>query len=100
LHALSDSNWTELCKIAWSELWDMHSLFHTSEPPFFYFKPGTLAILEKVERLWQSQGYGPLATIDAGPNVHLLLRPEDESTYAPIIQNWAHELDAKLFISQ
>ncbi len=74
LAALRSGDFKILAEIAWAESWDMHSLFHTSSPPFFYFAPQTIAVLRFVENFWEKNGFGPLATIDAGPNVHLFMK--------------------------
>lgn len=76
--ALLKNDFKSLAEISWEDLWDMHSLFHTSEPPFFYFAPETLLLLRWCEDLWEKTGTGPIATIDAGPNVHFLV-PEQEA---------------------
>lgn len=78
LNAMKEGNFARVAEISWAELWDMHSLFHTSAPPFSYFAPGTVELLRWVENLWEKEGSGPIATIDAGPNVHLLV-PEAAS---------------------
>lgn len=78
LAAIASGDFKRTAEIAWEELWDMHSLFHTSQPPFFYFAPITLEVLRVVESLWERNDLGPIATIDAGPNVHLLI-PQEES---------------------
>lgn len=59
-------------EICWAEFWDMHALFETSQPAFGYLEAGTLQILEKVRSEWETRGEGPIATLDAGPNIHLL----------------------------
>lgn len=83
--ALASGAFQKLAEISWAELWDMHSLFHTSTPPFFYFAPETLEILRWVENSWEKTGKGPIATIDAGPNVHLLIPPNEvEATKAQL----------------
>lgn len=69
-------DWTALSQVAWQEFWDMHSLFETCTPPFGYFLPGTQQILNELRACWDASGDGPLVTMDAGPNVHLLWRPE------------------------
>ncbi len=58
------------------EFWDMHALFHTAQPPFQYMTASTLEVLHQVGDLWNRNGDGPLATLDAGPNIHLLYRPQ------------------------
>jgi diphosphomevalonate decarboxylase len=49
----------------------MHATALTSEPPAFFWKPATLALLEVVRGL-RSDGIGAWATIDAGPHVAVL----------------------------
>ena len=78
--AMAAGNFQVVAELSWEELWDMHSLFHTAQPPFFYFAPETITILRWVENFWEKNGKGPIATIDAGPNVHLLV-PAHEVTY-------------------
>ncbi|NUM89334.1 MAG: diphosphomevalonate decarboxylase, partial [Bdellovibrionales bacterium] len=80
LDAIAAGDFRRTAEISWAELWDMHSLFHTSEPPFFYFAPLTVAVLRLVEELWEKNGTAPIATIDAGPNVHLLIPEEEAAT--------------------
>jgi diphosphomevalonate decarboxylase len=75
--ALAKGDYKKTAEISWAELWDMHSLFHTSEPPFFYLTPLSLSVLRWAEDRWEKTGHGPIATVDAGPNVHLLV-PLDE----------------------
>lgn len=54
----------------------MHSLFETSRPPFSYFLPSTIQLLNTLRYHWEQTGDGPLVTMDAGPNIHLLWRPD------------------------
>lgn len=68
--------WKKLYETVWAEFWDMHALFETSVPSFGYYHPGTLQVLEKTRNFWQEQGDGPLVTMDAGPNIHLLWRKD------------------------
>jgi len=75
--ALNTGNYQRTAEISWSELWDMHSLFHTSAIPFFYLAPLSMSVLRWSEECWEKRGHGPIATVDAGPNVHLLV-PEAE----------------------
>jgi diphosphomevalonate decarboxylase len=71
--ALKAKNWREAFEITWAEFWDMHALFETSQPSFGYMTAGSLEVLRLVrERCWDRSGMGPLVTMDAGPNVHLL----------------------------
>lgn len=64
-----------LKKIAQDELFEMHSLFHTSQPPFTYWLPESLKVLQ----WWLNRGEkAPVITMDAGPNLHILV-PENEA---------------------
>jgi len=75
--ALANGDYRMTSEISWAELWDMHSLFHTSDVPFFYLSPLSMTVLRWSEDRWEKKGHGPIATVDAGPNVHLLV-PESE----------------------
>ncbi len=78
LKADSLGRWRDMFEILWAEFWDMHALFETSTPSFGYLCPETLEVLEAVKLRWAQTGDGPLVTMDAGPNVHLLFR-DDQS---------------------
>jgi diphosphomevalonate decarboxylase len=67
--------WGKAFRITWDEFHDMHALFSTSVPPFSYMTKGTSEVLEYLHDLWQRHADGPLVTMDAGANVHLLYRP-------------------------
>ena len=69
-------HWRKAFDIVWAEFWDMHALFETSTPPFGYMLPDSLRALRFFEDLWQSEKDGPLVTMDAGANIHLLYRPD------------------------
>ena len=76
IEALNLKNWSKAFELCWAEFWDMHALFETSDPSFGYFTKGSLDILNQSKSIWTKIGDGPLITMDAGPNVHLLFRPE------------------------
>ncbi|MEQ1877927.1 MAG: diphosphomevalonate decarboxylase [Bdellovibrionia bacterium] len=79
VQSLKHNSWKTAFEIVWSEFWDMHALFETSRPGFGYMKPGSQEVLELVRALWNERGDGPLATMDAGPNVHLLYRADQRA---------------------
>ena len=70
----TQGNWRMAYEIMTAEFWDMHTLFHTAQPPFRYLTAKTIAVVDIVEEFWKDAGDGPLVTLDAGPNVHLLYR--------------------------
>ena len=78
LIALNTNTWKKAYEICWREFQDMHTLFHTSKPSFSYMTPETLRALELIQTYWEEEGDGPLVTMDAGPNIHLLYRPNQK----------------------
>lgn len=79
MKALQSSDWTQAHEIIWAEFWDMHALFETADPAFGYMSPDSLHVLRCVRDLWNDEKDGPLVTMDAGPNVHLLFREDQMS---------------------
>ena len=77
IQALQNKDWHKSFEICWQEFWDMHTLFHTSSPPFHYLTPSSLEVLMDLHSKWEKNGYGPLITVDAGPNIHLLSLESD-----------------------
>lgn len=73
--------WNRAAHLVWAESWDMHALFESSEPPFGYFVPGSVSALNTIReitselraRFGAEQFREPMVTMDAGPNVHVLL---------------------------
>lgn len=76
MRALTNQNWSEAYALCWQEFQDMHELFHTCEEPFSYMTNETRTVLEQLRAVWDKEGDGPLITMDAGPNIHLLYRPD------------------------
>lgn len=75
ISAFRAQDWREAYEISWAEFWDMHSLFESSRPSFGYMTAGSLDVLTHVRQAtWEKNGDGPLVTMDAGPNVHLMYR--------------------------
>ncbi len=76
LNALETKNWESAYQICWREFQEMHHLFATCEQPFSYITAKSNEALASLQQLWQREGDGPLVTMDAGPNIHLLYRAE------------------------
>ena len=83
LNAFQNQAWDEAYRICWREFQDMHALFSASTPTFSYITQKTQLILEQLQAAWKKTGDGPLVTMDAGPNIHLLYRP-DQIRIAPM----------------
>lgn len=88
--ALGAMDWPALYEVCWSEFWDMHALFETSRPAFGFMTNETLRVLSGLRRIWETQGDGPVVTMDAGANVHLLLRSDQTSR----AEEWLTDLKA------
>ncbi|MGX5011136.1 diphosphomevalonate decarboxylase [Enterobacter asburiae] len=84
--AILQRDFTQLADAVERESIDLHVIAMTSTPPVFYWLPATLAVLAAVRRL-RTDGLEVCATLDAGPNVH-------------VICSAAHYLQVKKEISQ
>ena len=54
----------------------MHAVMMTSHPALFYWQPASLNIIKSVQS-WRKSGLYAAATLDAGPNVHVLCESAD-----------------------
>lgn len=85
LQALKSNNWHSAYEVCWEEFQDMHNLFNTCGESFTYITPVTLKLLQRLKDFWKATNDGPLITMDAGPNIHLLYRL-DQTAMARAIQ--------------
>lgn len=92
ISALRAEKWKDSFELCWNEFWDMHTLFHTSSPGFMYMNASTMKALAMLHKNWLEQGDGPLVTMDAGSNIHLLFRPDQKSLYFQSIDIFRPEL--------
>ncbi len=84
--ALRGRNWAASYQLMWGEFWDMQGLFETSKPSFGYLSADSMHVLRWLQmNTWEANCDGPLITMDAGPNVHLLYR-EDQRDLAEKVQ--------------
>jgi diphosphomevalonate decarboxylase len=90
IHSLTTKDWEKSYRIVWQEFWDMHALFETCDNFFSYLLPESLSVLKFLHQYWEKNHDGPLVTMDAGPNVHLLFR-EDQQKIAISIKNYFDE---------
>lgn len=94
LAALSSRDWSALCEWCWREFWDMHALFETARPPFGYMTAGTMAVLTEARGIWRDEGDGPLVTMDAGANVHILYRTDQVTRMTTWLSRHNHLADS------
>jgi diphosphomevalonate decarboxylase len=76
LDALQSQDWANAYHICWNEFHSMHALFTSCKTPFSYMTPRTKDVLRLLQDLWNRENDGPIVTMDAGPNIHLLYRPD------------------------
>jgi diphosphomevalonate decarboxylase len=57
----------------------------SSRPPIFYWKPGTLHVLEALRR-GRGDGLAAWATMDAGANVHVICTPPAEKDVVRLLK--------------
>ena len=88
VQALRAEDWKAAHQLTWTEFWDMHTLFHTAQPAFMYMNPLSFKILKKLNDSFNLSGDGPLVTMDAGSNIHLLYRPDQKSFYFETINQF------------
>ncbi len=90
LQAFENQAWDEAYFICWREFQDMHALFLAANPAFSYITPEAETLLNQLENAWKKAGDGPIVTMDAGPNIHLLYRP-DQAVQAQTFKQEAME---------
>jgi len=78
LDALQTQDWSTAYQICWREFQDMHDLFSSCTMPFSYITEASNQLLNQLRSEWDRVGDGPLITMDAGPNIHLLYRPDQK----------------------
>ncbi len=81
--AIERRDFESLAKASEQDAIMMHAVMMTSDPPLFYWEPGTIELIKAV-RIWRMKDNLPVFfTIDAGPNVHIIttkqLRKEIET---------------------
>lgn len=87
--ALQFDDWHMARQIVWDEFIDMHKLFETSVPAFSYMTEGSKQVLDDCQKLWNKWQDGPLVTMDAGANVHMLFRHEQTKKFAEYREHFA-----------
>jgi diphosphomevalonate decarboxylase len=73
--ALLNRDFERLAPLVEREATELHCIAMSSRPPIHYWRPATLAVLEAVRGL-RADGVAACATMDAGPNVHVLCPPD------------------------
>jgi diphosphomevalonate decarboxylase len=79
--AIAERDLATLGPVLEEEAIELHLIAMSSKPPIFYWKPGTVQVLERLRAL-RREGLESWATMDAGANVHVICSPQAE---APVI---------------
>lgn len=91
--AIQQRDFKTFAEVVELEAIELHMIAMTSTPPIFYWLPATLRLLARVRRL-RLEGLDVCATLDAGPNVHILCEAADrevvfaELRATPQVQEW------------
>lgn len=94
MQALKKQAWPKAFEICWREFIDMHQLFQSAEPAFDYFTDKSKRALTLLENFWQTHKDGPIVTMDAGPNIHLLYRPDQVTIRKKIQKQFLNQLES------
>lgn len=78
LNAFEAKDWHNAYLICWREFQDMHQLFSSCEKPFSYMTQSSRDVLQLIQDEWNKNDDGPIVTMDAGPNIHLLYRLDQQ----------------------
>lgn len=79
--AIHERDFDRLRPVLEAEAVDLHFLAMSARPPFHYWTPGTVEVVEAVRSL-RAAGVPAAWTMDAGPNVHVICPPEAETEVA------------------
>ena len=75
--AILSKDFDTLAEVSELDMTMMHAVMMTQDPPLFYWEPVSLSLI-KLVREWREEGLPCFATLDAGPNVHVIC-PADVS---------------------
>lgn len=80
-HLIGEKNFSEFGDLIEREALEFHSILFTSNPPLFYWTPGTVAVMKYVQSL-RREGLECYFTINTGQDVHVICRKEDAGKVA------------------
>lgn len=76
--AIKANDFEKLGHVVEANALKMHATTLGANPPFMYWQSATVEVLQEVQEL-RANGLEAYFTIDAGPNVKVLCKPEDEA---------------------
>ncbi len=78
---IEEKNFSDFGDVVEREALEFHSILFTSNPPLFYWTPGTVAVMKYVQSL-RREGLECYFTINTGQDVHVICRSEDAEKVA------------------
>ena len=84
--AIKDRDLAALGPVLEEEAVDLHLISMSSQPPIFYWSPGSIAVLRAVRELRQ-EGLSAFVTMDAGANVHVICGADSEDEVAERLED-------------
>lgn len=91
-HAILERDFASLAEVVEYDSNLMHAVMMTSQPPLFYWLPGTLRVMQAVRNL-RAQGCQVCYTLDAGPNIHCICVREDAEHVRMLLQSLSEVRD-------
>lgn len=85
--AFSTKDFQALGEVIEEDSLSMHVVMMTSYPNLFYWNGVTIEILKALQD-WRLGGLMAYATIDAGPNVHVICQRKDEAEVVSLLRNF------------
>ncbi len=79
--AILEKDFKALAEVSEQDMIMMHSVMMTQDPPLLYWEPATIQTIKAVKG-WRKEGLDCFATVDAGPNVHVICTANS----APIVK--------------
>ncbi len=86
LAALAEGDFTGFGEVMESEALGLHGLMMLSAPPYLLMHPNTICILEKIWGFRKETAIPAYATLDAGPNIHLIYPETVKDKVLPFIE--------------
>jgi diphosphomevalonate decarboxylase len=81
--AIEEHDFALLGRTAERNALSMHATMMSAWPPLIYLQPESIKMIHKVHRL-RAEGLDVYLTIDAGPNIKLLFREENEADVSAV----------------
>lgn len=73
--AVLNRDFDSLAEVSERDMIMMHAVMMTQDPPLFYWEPVSVRLI-KLVKAWRDEGLPCFATLDAGPNVHVICPAE------------------------